>query len=102
MKVCAEADCPELTTTTRCYDHTRVKDKSRGTRQQRGYDAAHERLRKRWAPKVASGKVNCWRCGKRITTLEPWDLGHDDLDRSKYRGPEHVACNRGHGISPHA
>ena len=23
-----------------------------------------------------------------------WDLGHDDYDRSIYRGPEHARCNR--------
>ena len=25
---------------------------------------------------------------------EPWDLGHDDLDRSLPRAPEHRRCNR--------
>jgi hypothetical protein len=25
---------------------------------------------------------------------EPWDLGHDDFDRTKYTGPEHRSCNR--------
>ena len=25
---------------------------------------------------------------------EPWDLGHDDFDRSRYTGPEHRRCNR--------
>lgn len=95
MRVCNEPGCPELTTTPRCHTHTRQRDQQQGTRQQRGYDKAHDKLRKTWAPKVAGGKVNCWRCGQRISPLEPWDLGHDDLDRGTYRGPEHRACNRG-------
>ena len=104
MKVCAEPNCPELTRDTRCPVHTRLKDKARGTRQERGYGAEHERKRKAWLPKVAAGKVNCWRCLKRISPLEPWDLGHDDHDRTIWRGPEHVLCNRGHHapISPRA
>ena len=93
LRVCAEKDCPELSAGTRCERHTRSRDRKRGTRQQRGYDLAHTKLRDRWVPKVAAGKVNCWRCGQRITPLEPWDLGHLD-DRSGYGGPEHVACNR--------
>ena len=36
----------------------------------------------------------CPRCGK-------WDcgfdLGHDDLDRSRYNGAEHSCCNRAAG-----
>lgn len=62
---------------------------------ERGYGARHVRLRKRWATAVASGEAKCWRCGQPIKAEEPWDLGHDDDDRTQYRGPEHVACNRG-------
>jgi hypothetical protein len=54
----------------------------------------HKRARARWAPIVATGRVACGRCGHLIGRGEPWDLGHDDLNRSRYKGPEHVACNR--------
>jgi len=94
VKVCAEPGCPTLTHTTRCTTHTRAKDKARGTRQQRGYDAAHEAERAKWAPIVATGEVKCWRCLVPIAPDQPWDLGHDDHDRSIYRGPECRRCNR--------
>ena len=96
LKVCAELGCPELVDGTRCPAHTRTNDRRRGTRQERGYDAAHVRLRASWARKVASGRVNCARCGERISPLEPWDLDHTD-DRAGYLGPSHRACNRGRG-----
>src|SRR5262245_43062993 len=67
----------------------------RGTRQERGYGVAHQRLRAQWAPLVAAGRVSCARCGKLIEPGAAWDLGHDDHDRRKYRGPEHQSCNRG-------
>jgi hypothetical protein len=60
----------------------------------RGYGKRHKRLRAAWAPQVAAGGVRCSRCGEPIAPSEPWDLGHDDGDRSRYRGPEHRACNR--------
>lgn len=97
MKVCLEPNCPTLTTRSRCAEHERAKDKARGTRQERGYDAEHDRLRAEWAPLVATGNVKCWRCGGFIAAGAAWDLGHDDRDRSKYRGPEHVGreCSAG-------
>jgi len=93
MKVCAEAGCPALTETTRCHVHTRAKDKARGTRQQRGYDAAHDHLRRDYQSRMNRGETfNCWRCGDPIDP-EHWHLGHDDHDRTTYRGPECVPCN---------
>lgn len=62
---------------------------SKGSTTQRGYGASHQAQRARWTPKVEAGQVNCRRCGLRIHPGQPWDLGHDDHDRSKYRGPEH-------------
>ena len=94
MKVCAEPGCPNLQPETRCLNHRREYERVRGTRQQRGYDAAHEAERKRWEPIVATGGVRCWRCQAPLDPSEPWDLGHDDHDRAIYRGPECLRCNR--------
>jgi len=60
----------------------------------RGYGARHQAVRKSWAPLVATGQVPCARCGELIPGWAPWDLGHDDHDRSVYTGPEHRRCNR--------
>ena len=67
---------------------------SQGSTNERGYGYDHVKLRNQVAPHVNAGMVDCWRCGQRIRKGEPWDLGHDDDDRTKYRGPEHQACNR--------
>jgi len=65
------------------------------TTTQRGYGADHQRLRARLTPDVDAGLVDCWRCGQPIEPGTPWDLGHDDHDRTQYRGPEH-ALRTGH------
>jgi hypothetical protein len=57
-------------------------------------------MRRRYASLVASGRAWCARCGEFIDPEEPWDLGHDDHDRSKYSGPEHVRCNRATSTRP--
>lgn len=67
---------------------------SSGRTKARGYDEAHKRRRRAAARVVAAGNATCWRCGLPIDPSEPWDLGHDDADRSITRGPEHRACNR--------
>ena len=63
---------------------------SRGGTTARGYGYQHQAKRDRWKPKVAAGQVRCWRCKLHIQSGQKWDLGHDDYDRTKYRGPEHA------------
>lgn len=58
-----------------------------------GYGTAHQRLRAQWTPYVQAGVVHCWRCGEPIEPGTRWHLGHDDHDRTQYRGPEHERCN---------
>lgn len=65
----------------------------RGTTSERGYGIEHQRIRAWWKPEVESGDVICWRCGRFIDAEEQWHLGHDDMDRTIYRGPEHMRCN---------
>jgi hypothetical protein len=72
----------------------------RGTTSQRGYGSRHRELREQWRPHVEEGKVICSRCKLPIRQGEPWDLGHDDHDRTKYKGPEHMDCNRGASKRP--
>ena len=90
---CAEPGCPTITDATRCPTHTRARDRARGTRQERGYGAAHDRLRADYQRRMDRGETfECWRCGDDIDP-ERWHLGHDDYDRTVYRGPECVPCN---------
>lgn len=60
-----------------------------------GYGYHHQMERKRWKPQVDAGSVLCARCGYLIVPGTPWDLDHDDADRSRYLGPSHAKCNRG-------
>ncbi|BBC53952.1 putative HNH endonuclease [Mycobacterium phage HC] len=61
-----------------------------GSTSARGYGWKHQALRAQVKPYVEAGHVDCWRCGERIQPGQQWDLGHDDDDRSRYRGPEHA------------
>lgn len=67
---------------------------ARGSTPQRGYGYRHRQMRAGWQRRIDAGEdVRCWRCGEPITGQD-WDLGHDDNDRSIYRGPECVGGNR--------
>ncbi|WP_395705136.1 hypothetical protein [Rhodococcus ruber] len=83
-----------MQTETRCPQHRRDAERRRGTSTQRGYGRDHRNMREAWRPMVEAGTVRCARCGRPIRPGQPWDLGHDDHDRSRYRGPEHQGCNR--------
>ncbi|GAB2970216.1 hypothetical protein GCM10027076_03620 [Nocardioides montaniterrae] len=104
MKVCAEPGCPALQAEPRCLEHRRQRERARGTRQQRGYDAAHDQLRADWQRRLNTGeRATCWRCGN---DLDPkaWTLGHCDDDRTIYHGPECPACDyatAGRTMCPH-
>lgn len=65
------------------------------TTKERGYGAEHQRESRAWKARIKAGEhVLCWRCGEPITDPDDCHLGHDDLDRSITRGPEHGrACN---------
>ena len=62
------------------------------------YGYPHQKLRREWAPRVEGGSVACSDCGFPIAPGEPWDLGHDRVDRSRWIGPSHRRCNRNTGL----
>lgn len=65
----------------------------------RGYGWQHQKLRAEYVKQMKQdGYLVCARCGEVITPEMPFDLGHDDYDRSVYTGPEHAnECNRAAG-----
>ena len=91
-------DCPRLIPATaprgRCHDCNRAADKARGKRAHgSGSDWAHTALRRSYQQRMdASECFTCWRCWPPIDPAH-WHLGHDDVDRSRYRGPECPPCN---------
>jgi hypothetical protein len=96
MQVCAVAGCPELSTTTYCDDCAKAKDKARGTRQQRGYGAQHQRTRAALLPD-AYGAL-CIHCDERMWPHQALALDHTE-DRTGYRGIVHASCNASEGAT---
>jgi hypothetical protein len=70
---------------------------SAGNTTERGYGAAHQAKRREYQRVVDAGAAECWRCGDPVPPGSEWQLGHDDDDRSKYRGVECIPCNEGTG-----
>ena len=86
--------------TGRCPGCERAHDQARGTRQQRGYDAAYDRAHRAYQRRMDAGeRFTCWRCAElgKPHLVDPrpgrWHLGHDDHDRRVIRGPECPAGN---------
>ena len=69
-----------------------AKKKRQLSRHARGYTNAHVARRKQLAPLVATGQVNCFRCGEPIGPGQRWHLDHRD-DRRGYLGAAHAVCN---------
>lgn len=96
-RICPRPGCAKPADGRYCTAHNREYERARGTRQERGYGAAHQRERQRWAAFVAGGTVGCVRCGQVIGPGQPWHLDHDDNDRREYLGPAHASCNSAAG-----
>ena len=65
----------------------------RKTTAARGYNAAHKAVREAMKRTVDTGQAVCSICAGSIDPREPWDADHTD-DRTGYRGPAHMRCNR--------
>lgn len=100
-RVCGVKGCGKTQPGPFCERHAlekrRAQEKWRASRKERGYGAEHDALRRKWAPKVATGMVKCSKCGKLIRRGQRWDLGHVEGDRRRYAGPQHESCNRARG-----
>lgn len=94
---CPRPHCPEPTPPSQRYCDAHMVDyeQSRGTKTERGYGAEYQRLRNKWAKRVAAGVVNCKRCRTWINPAEAWHLDHDDTDRNSLSlaAPSHALCN---------
>lgn len=93
LRPCSVIGCPELTDRGgKCQTHRAEAEAKRPIRQVRGYDAKHDRERRRVARLVRRGGVTCARCGQPIAPDDDWHLDHTD-DRAGYLGPSHAKCN---------
>lgn len=85
----------DLTGTQRCpacQPAATAARNARGNTTRRGYGSPHQALRKQLLEQFEPGQP-CARCGKPIRSKADAQLGHDDQDRSRYKGLEHVRCN---------
>lgn len=73
--------------------HRKVDNAATAARVAQYRSTEHRKRRALAKAEVESGRASCWRCGGPIAPGSRWHLGHDDHDRSVYRGPEHAGCN---------
>lgn len=94
-RICPVPGCPTITGGGRCDPHKAELEAQRGSRQQRGYDANHDRTRRKIARLIRRGGQHCARCQLELPPDIPsdqWHLDHDD-QRTGYLGPSHKDCN---------
>jgi hypothetical protein len=93
-RVCPRPNCGALINKGEraCAEHRAEAEQARGSKQDRGYDAAHQAARKKWVRVIAQRAVPCARCGEPITLGMSWHLDHSD-DRTGHLGPSHTGCN---------
>ncbi len=92
-------DCSRVTTGSRCDECRRANERQRPRDLGKEARADHQRHRRAWAERVATGTVPCSRCGHPIVG-QAWDM-----DRRKVGGlvryfPSHASCNRSAGAAP--
>ena len=75
-----------------CQQVATARRQARPNTTRRGYGSSHQKLRAQLLAQFVPGQP-CARCRKPITSRKDAQLGHDDHDRTRYRGLEHVACN---------
>lgn len=74
--------------------HRRNNNSPAAKARKRQYNSREHRQRRTAGQhQVDAGKAHCWRCGQHIPPGTTWHLGHDDYDRTIYRGTECVRCN---------
>lgn len=101
MSVCRVPGCPRRQHAKLCTEHAKQSEAARGSRQARGYDAAHDKERSRIS-RTGIENYRCARCGEQFDKGDPFQLGHTD-DRRTWSGPEHIRCNTSAaGIASHA
>lgn len=101
-------DCPTVIASgSRCAACKARRERGRGTKRERGYNAPYYAARRHYEQRMAAGEVfTCWRCAElgRPHLVDPktWHLGHDNADRSVIRGPQCPASNLATGGDPRA
>ena len=105
MRVCPcvgcpahQGGCPELVTSGKCKDCRAEADRARGRRQQRGYDAEHDRIRSALLARFVPGTL-CPVCDQPMLAGQALDAGHSTDLRAdpgaRADRLEHAHCNQG-------
>ena len=104
-RICICTGCPACTGKPHTYDKTtspgkqrcrpcQQKADARPNTTARGYGSQHQQLRAQLLDAFVPVQP-CWRCGRPIARKADAQLGHDDNNRTRYRGLEHTKCNEG-------
>lgn len=97
LRVCLESGCPTIGDTPRCAAHRSERERERGSRQERGYGAAHEAIRRTLLARHVEGTL-CRACGRPMLLRQGLDAAHTvplRVDPSAVADHlEHRSCNQ--------